>query len=119
MSLLLSLLFDVIVAVSLALGVLWGDERLLNIGYFAGWFFGVVNLTGLISANGRATIAREYKPRSLLRRGYDVLTDTAFIVFAIWSGWYVMGAVYALQAAIKAQMFAELERKLATQAVPE
>ncbi|EPY4329979.1 hypothetical protein ACXDJA_003636 [Klebsiella variicola] len=119
MSLLLSLLFDVIVAVSLVLGVLWGDERLLNIGYFAGWFFGVVNLTALISANGRATIAREYKPRSLFRRGYDVLTDTAFIVFAIWSGWYVMGVVYALQAAIKAQMFAELERKLAAQAVPE
>ncbi|SQC88216.1 Uncharacterised protein [Klebsiella pneumoniae] len=50
---------------------------------------------------------------------YDVLTDTAFIVFAIWSGWYVMGAVYALQAAIKAQMYAELERKLTAQAVPE
>ncbi len=35
MRFLLSLLFDVIVAVSLTLGVLWCDERLLNIGYFA------------------------------------------------------------------------------------
>ncbi|HFP2997295.1 MULTISPECIES: hypothetical protein [Enterobacteriaceae] len=119
MKFLLSLLFDVIVAVSLALGVLWGDERLLNIGYFAGWFVGVVNILGLMSPNGQVVFAREYEHRSLSRRCYDVLTDVAFIVFAIWSGWFVMCAVYALQAAGKAELIAKLERKLAALAVPE
>jgi hypothetical protein len=65
MKFLLSLLIDAIVAVSLALGVLWADERLLNIGYFAGWFVGVVNLLGLMSPNGQAVFAREYEHRSL------------------------------------------------------
>ncbi|HBW3451753.1 TPA: hypothetical protein ACXEV9_001720 [Klebsiella pneumoniae] len=119
MKFLLSLLIDAIVAVSLALGILWADERLLNIGYFAGWFVGVVNLLVLMSPNGQAVFAREYEHRSLPRRCYDFLTDVAFIVFAIWSGWFVMCAVYALQAAGKAELIAKLERKLAAPAVSE
>ncbi|STT94056.1 Uncharacterised protein [Klebsiella pneumoniae] len=102
MRFLLSLLFDVIVAVSLTLGVLWCDERLLNIGYFAGWFFRCSQPELASPAQMAGQLLRvNISPRTLLWRGYDVLTDTAFIVFAIWSGWYVMGAVYALQAGDK------------------
>lgn len=119
MKFLLSLLIDAIVAVTLTLGILWTDERLLNIGYFAGWFVGVVNLIGLMSARGQTVFEREYEHRTLSRRCYDVLTDVAFIVFAVWSGWYVMSAVYALQAAAKAELIAKLERKLAAPSVSE
>lgn len=119
MSFLLGILIDVIVAIALTLGVMWADERLLNIGYFAGWFIGVLNLLGLASPNGQIVFEREYKHRSLARRIYDVLTDVAFIVFSVWSGWFVMSVVYALQAACKAQMIATQERKLSAAAVTE
>ncbi|HCG2926664.1 TPA: hypothetical protein NJV01_003369 [Escherichia coli] len=116
MKFLISLLLDAIVFFSLFFGVSSGDERLLNIGYFAIWFFGAVNLIGFLIPSAMEKAAEEYTHRTLLRRAYDLLTDIAVVVFAAWSGWQVLAAVYGLTTVLKAEFSAKQKKKLSEQA---
>lgn len=112
----ISLLLDVIVLFSLFFGVSYGDERLINIGYFAIWFFGAVNLIGFIIPAAIEKAAQDYIHRTLLRRAYDLLTDIAVVVFSAWSGWLMLATVYGLATVLKAEFCAKQEKKLSGQA---
>lgn len=107
-----SLLLDTVVILSLFFGVYLSDERLINIGYFAFWFLGVLNLIGLLIPAAMEKAAQEYRHRTLLRCAYDLLTDIAVVIFAAWSGWLVLAAVYGLMTVMKAEFVAKQEKKI-------
>lgn len=116
MKFLISLLLDAIVLFSLFFGVSLGDERLINIGYFAFWFFGAVNLICFLIPAAMEKAGQDYVHRTLLRRAYDLLTDIAVVVFAAWSGWLILATVYGLMSVMKAEFCARQEKKLSEQA---
>ncbi|AKE61137.1 hypothetical protein F384_22510 [Citrobacter amalonaticus Y19] len=119
MKFLISLLLDAIVLLSLFFGVYLGEERLINIACFALWFFGVVNLIGFLIPSAVEKAAQDYVHRTLFRRAYDLLTDIAMVVFAAWSGWWVLAAIYGLTTVLKAEFSAKQEKKITEQAVQE
>lgn len=116
MKFMVSLLLDTVVILSLFFGVYLGDERLINIGHFALWFFGVANFVGFLIPSAMEKVAQDYIHRTLLRRTYDLLTDIAMVVFAAWSGWLIAAAVYGLVTILKAEFSAKQEKKLSEQA---
>lgn len=115
MKFLISLLLDTLIFFSLFFGVSLSDERLINIGYFAFWFFGGLNLIGFCIPSAMNQAEQDYVHRTLLRRAYDLLTDIAVVVFAAWSGWWVLAAVYGLMTVMKAEFSARQEMKLSKQ----
>lgn len=119
MKFLISLLLDAIVLLSLFFGVYLGEERLINIAYFAIWFFGAVNLIGFLTPSAVEKAAAVYVHRTLLRRAYDLLTDIAVVVFTAWSGWFVLATVYGLVTVLKAEFSEKQEKKITEQAVQE
>lgn len=119
MKFLVSLLLDTVVTLSLFFGVYLPDERLINIGYFSIWFFGVMNIIGFLSPSAMEKAAQEYTHRTLLRRGYDLLTDIAMVMFAAWSGWLILAGVYGLAALLKAQFCETQEKKIRKPATQE
>ncbi|WP_145483067.1 hypothetical protein [Yersinia aldovae] len=107
-----AIFFDIIVFLSLYYGFIHDSEGLINIGYFAGWFFGIIILVGLSSTKARESIKEKYKHQWIIWRIYDGLTDAAYTAFAIYSGWFVLATIYALSSIIKAQFKAEQEKRL-------
>ena len=107
---LLAITIDVIVAVSLYFGLILNNEGLINIGYFTGWLFAVLGM--LIIFIDKDKFAKNYKHQSLAWRTYDVLTDTAYIVFAAYSSWFVLAFCFAIASLFKVAMKSEIEKDL-------
>ena len=113
------IIIDVLVALALCAGVLYQDHQFINMGYFAGWFFGVLNLLAYLTEGSRELMAKEYRHRTRLRRGYGMVTDVAFVIFAAWMGWFLLATVYALQTILKAQFIEKQEGRLREAALVE
>ncbi|MEQ5208903.1 MULTISPECIES: hypothetical protein [Proteus] len=107
---LLAITIDVIVASSLYFGLILNNDGLTNIGYFTGWLFAVLGM--LIIFIDKDKIAKNYKHQHLAWRVYDVLTDTAYIIFAAYSGWFVLAFCFAIASLFKAAMKSEIEKDL-------
>ncbi|MDK9373417.1 hypothetical protein QQF54_08620 [Lelliottia sp. V106_10] len=105
-------LIDVLVFGSLYIGFIYGVQGATNIGYFAGWFFGLLNLVGLLIPSVREKAAADYKHQNLCWRIYDGFTDLIYVCFAVYSGWFVLGTIYAISAGLKAHFKAEQEKNL-------
>lgn len=112
---LFALLIDAIIASALIMWVQTGDERLLNIGYFAFWFTGVLQLVAYLPKSVTEKMENDYIHKSMLWRVYDVLTDLAVVIFSAWSGWFVLAAVYGVGAGLKAGFVSKQEKKLSGQ----
>lgn len=106
----LGVIIDIIVVASFYYGTVYNMEGLINIGYFAGWLFGSFYLLGFVFLD-TATIRKHthYRPRFL--RGYDIVTDAAFVIFAAYSGWFVLALIFAVGALFKAIKISEIKQK--------
>lgn len=103
---------DILVLVSIVMGFYLGNESLLNIPHFIGWFVGIVNLLAHLSAKSKEGMAEKYKSQPLLFRIYDVLTDVIFVSFCAYQGWMFMAAVYSASACLKAEFKHSMEMKI-------
>ncbi|ENS4494382.1 hypothetical protein ACE09A_004694 [Salmonella enterica] len=77
---------DMLVLVSIIVGFHFGNESLLNIPHFIGWFVGIVNLLAHLSKKSKEGMAKKYQSQPLLFRIYDVLTDVIFVSFCAYQG---------------------------------
>lgn len=110
MARLFAIVIDAGVAASFYFGLTMGMDGLINIGYFAGWLFAIINILG--GFLGKEKIAENYKHQSIVWRGYDVLTDAIYVAFAAYSGWFVLASLFAIGAISKAGMKSSLEEDL-------
>ncbi|ELD2712615.1 hypothetical protein RKH52_004553 [Salmonella enterica] len=104
---------DILVLVSIIMGFHFGNESLLNIPHFIGWFVGIVNLLAHLSKKSKEGMAKKYQLQPLLFRIYDVLTDVIFVSFCAYQGWMFMAAVYATAACLKAEFKHSMEKTYA------
>ncbi|RAW91452.1 MULTISPECIES: hypothetical protein [unclassified Photorhabdus] len=107
-----SIILDAIIASFLFIGITQNIEGFVNVGYFAGWFFGVIKFLAYLFS--RDTLAKEYKHVPTAFRYYDLLTDTAFVIFVVYQGWFVLGAIYAIGAMAKVEFQGKQEKMLST-----
>ncbi|NIA76331.1 hypothetical protein HBA43_19275 [Providencia rettgeri] len=96
MARLFAIVIDVAVAASFYFGLTMSMDGLINIGYFAGWLFAIINILGGLL--GKEKLAKDYKHQSIVWRGYDVLTDALYVAFAAYSGWFVLASLFAFAA---------------------
>ncbi|MGJ7190823.1 hypothetical protein [Morganella morganii] len=108
---LLAITFDLAIAGSFYFGITMNMDGLINVGYFAGWLFAVMNV--LVGVIGKDKIAETYTHQSLLWRSYDVLTDVVFVAFFAYSGWFVLATTFAIGAMCKAGIKNVIEKDLA------
>ena len=113
MKYLAGIVIDAIVILSLLFGALYAIDGLTNIGYFAGWLFGTINLIGFSVTSVRESAEKKYTHQPVVWRIYDAATDIAYVGFAVYSGWFVLATVYALQGICKAQFKSDQEKRLA------
>ncbi|MBN3043335.1 hypothetical protein H4F47_10435 [Pectobacterium brasiliense] len=106
------IVIDAIVIMSLLFGYLYSIDGLTNIGYFAGWLFGTIGLLGFSVTSVRETAEKKYTHQPLIWRIYDAATDIAYVAFAVYSGWFVLATVFALQGMCKAQFKSEQEKRI-------
>ncbi|NHB95962.1 hypothetical protein [Photorhabdus stackebrandtii] len=45
-------------------------------------------------------------------RCYDLLTDTTFVIFVVYQGWFILGTIYAIGAMAKAEFQSKQETLL-------
>ncbi|MCT8345425.1 hypothetical protein LG003_21925 [Photorhabdus kleinii] len=107
-----SIILDAIIASFLFIGITQNIEGFVNVGYFAGWFFGVIKFLAYLFS--RDMLAKEYKHVPTAFRYYDLLTDTAFVIFVVYQGWFVLGAIYAIGAMAKVEFQGKQEKMLST-----
>ena len=112
MARLFAIVIDAGVAASFYFGLTMGMDGLINIGYFAGWLFAIINILG--GFLGKEKLAKDYKHQSIVWRGYDVLTDVLYVAFAAYSGWFVLALLFAIGAISKAGMKSSIEKDLLT-----
>ncbi|MDE9447537.1 hypothetical protein KKJ04_18565 [Xenorhabdus bovienii] len=105
-----AIILDAIIASFLFIGITQDIDGFVNVGYFAGWLFGTVKFLAYLF--GRDSLAKDYKRVPTTFRCYDILTDTAFIIFVVYQGWFVLGAIYAIGAMARAQFQSEQEKQL-------
>ncbi|MGL9721833.1 hypothetical protein [Symbiopectobacterium sp.] len=55
---------------------------------------------------------KKYTHQPLMWRIYDVVTDIAYVSFAVYSGWFVLATVFSLQGLCKAQFNSEQEKRI-------
>lgn len=106
----LGVIIDIIVIASFYYGTVYNMEGLINIGYFTGWLFGIFNLLGFVFID-TAIIRKHSHHRPKFLRSYDIVTDAAFVIFAAYSGWFVLALIFAVGALFKAIKISEIERK--------
>lgn len=106
------IVIDAIVILSLLFGAIYAIDGLTNIGYFAGWLFGTINLIGFSVTSVRESTEKKYTHQPVVWRIYDAATDIAYVCFAVYSGWFVLATVYAFQGICKAQFKSEQEKRL-------
>ncbi|WFQ80961.1 hypothetical protein PXH59_07680 [Xenorhabdus sp. SF857] len=108
-----AIILDAIIASFLFIGITQNAEGFVNVGYFAGWLFGVIKFLGYLFASD--SLVKDYKHIPISFRCYDMLTDTAFVIFVVFQGWFVLGAIYAIGSIAKAQFQSEQEKRLKEQ----
>ncbi|WP_387467643.1 hypothetical protein [Photorhabdus sp. RM323S] len=67
---------------------------------------------GITQMFGRDTLVKEYKHVPTTFLYYDLLTDTAFVIFVVYQGWFVLGAIYATGAMAKVEFQGKQEKLL-------
>lgn len=112
MKILFALIIDALVLAALSLGVMYGDERLLNIGHFFGWFVGTVSLLVFISKGATQSMEKKYQHQCLMFRIYDIATDLLFVMFCAYQGWMFLAAIYSIAAMLKTEFKYRMEMKL-------
>lgn len=105
----LGVFIDIIVITSFYYGTVYNMEGLINIGYFTGWLFGSFYLLGFVFLD-TATIRKHSHHRPRFFRGYDIVTDAAFVIFAAYSGWFVLALIFAVGALFKAIKISEIKQ---------
>ncbi|OTA14265.1 hypothetical protein Xbed_03705 [Xenorhabdus beddingii] len=108
-----AIILDAMIASFLFIGITQHIEGFVNVGYFAGWFFGAIKFLGFLFC--RDSLVKDYKHIPASFRCYDILTDTAFVIFVVYQGWFVLGSIYAIGAIAKAQFQSEQEKRLKEQ----
>ncbi|CDG97345.1 conserved membrane hypothetical protein [Xenorhabdus bovienii str. puntauvense] len=108
-----SIILDAIIASFLFIGITQNIDGFVNVGYFAGWLFGTVKFLAYLF--GRDSLVKDYKRVPTAFRYYDLLTDTVFVIFVVYQGWFVLGAIYAIGAMARAEFQSKQEERLKEQ----
>lgn len=115
MKLLFAIAVDLMIFATILVGIKTGNESLLNISHFFGWFCGGFLLLSLLIPDSRASMEKTYKHQTRAFRMYDVLTDLLFVVFFAYQGWMVLAGVYATASVLKADYKKKQEKKYETE----
>lgn len=112
MKLVFGFFVDALVFVTLALGMYWGCQSLLNIGRFMGWFVGVLLILTFANKDVVKSAEKKYQHQHFAIRVYDVVTDLLFVMVCAYQGWMFLAAVYALAAMMKTEFKNRMEKQL-------
>ncbi|MDF7289742.1 hypothetical protein NFF73_15095 [Proteus mirabilis] len=99
-----------VIASSFYFGLTLGNDGLINVGYFAGWLFASINIIG--GFVGKDEIAKHYTHQHFVWRAYDAVLSSIYVIFAAYSGWFVLASFFAVGAMIKAEINGKIEKDL-------
>ncbi|EPK3356500.1 hypothetical protein ABN306_06880 [Providencia huaxiensis] len=107
---LFAIFIDCVIACSFYFGLTLSNEGLINVGYFAGWLFASINIIG--GFLGKEEIAKHYTHQHISWRAYDAISNSLYVIFAAYSGWFVLASFFAIGSMVKAEISGKIEKDL-------
>ncbi|EAY4773655.1 hypothetical protein P4Q63_005409 [Salmonella enterica] len=108
-----NILWDIALAALLAAGIGLNINGATTTVHVLFWLASIVGLLAFMLPETKKRLTESYTHCPLLWRIYDLISDIAFVMAAVWQGWGVLAAFLLLRISSKQAFYYKQEKHLA------